>query len=799
MSTLLQDLRYALRMLVKAPAFALVAIATLALGIGANTAIFSVVNALLLRPLPYPGADRLVVLWQDMRARGGPATEWATPGNFFDWKAETSIVERLAAVTGWGPSLSGVSEPEPLVGEQVSREYFEVLGVSPALGRSFAVNEDVPKAPRVAVLSHGLWQRRFGGDRSAVGRVVTLGGEPHEIIGVMPEGFRPAVIDAAEVWRPLRLNESTPSRGAVVLRVVGRLKAGVNLEQARAGMTALAKRLEQAYPASNSNAGINVVGLHDQVVGDIRLGLVVLLGAVAFVLLIACVNVANLLLARASGRSREVAVRMALGAARGRLVRQLLTESLLLATIGGIAGSLLGFWGVRTLVALAPAGAPRLDEIGLDSRVLVFTATITLLTGLLFGLAPALQTSGAGLTTTLKEGGRGIASRTGRRLRRVLIVAEVAIALMLLVGAGLLTRTFLRLQEVDLGFDHEQVIAGFVLPPPARYQSPEQRISFYDRLLEGAAALPGVEVAALSSILPLGGDSDSSFAIEGRPLPTTDAETPVAWYRLISPSYLDAMRIPLIRGRSFQPREPVPSIIINESMARKYWPGEDPLGRRISTGRERWFTIIGIVADVKMRGARAETQPEMYIPYWFQPEVGTNVVLKAAGNPALLAGPMRAMVRVIDPDLPVARLAPMSERVAGSIDQPRFFAVIAAIFAALALTLAAVGIYGVMSYSVAQRTQEIGVRMALGAGRREVFGLVVGDSLRLAGIGVAIGGVGALMVMRTIGALLFGVEPGDPMTFGLTAAGLLLVAGVAAFVPAHRATRVDPMTALRIE
>ncbi len=481
MTTLLQDLRYAVRLLTRSPGFALVAIATLALGIGANTAIFSVVNALLLRPLPYAQADRLVMVWQDMRARGGPAQEWATPGNFADWQKAPSLFEAMAALQGWQPSLTGSGAPESLTGEQVTAGYFDVLGISPALGRGFRADEDIPNAPRVVILSHRFWLRRFGADPRIIGRALNLGGEPHEVVGIMPAYFRPVIATAADVWRPRRLNLSSPARGAVVLRVVARLAPGVSMSQAAVSADLLSAQLETANPEWNTKTRINLVPLHRQVVGDIRQGLLVLLAAVSFVLLIACANIANLLLVRASGRAREIAVRLALGAGRRRLIRQLLTESLLLAAVGGVAGVLLAFWGVEALLAIAPQGAPRLSEIaeiGLDGTALTFAAALILLTGLVFGIVPALHASKPNLAPALKEGGRGSSGAVGNRTRRALVVFEVAIALVLLVGSGLLLRTLDSLQRFDLGFTPDRVLVATVLPPRVSYSTAEQQVAF---------------------------------------------------------------------------------------------------------------------------------------------------------------------------------------------------------------------------------------------------------------------------------------------------------------------------------
>ena len=797
-----QDVRYAVRVLRKSPTFAIVAVLTLALGIGANTAIFTVVNALLLRPLPYREADRLVTVWQDMRERGGPADEWATPGNYADWRSEKTLFEDIAVVTGWRPTLIGQGEPEPVAGEQVSHEYFPVLGVVPALGRTFRVEDDVPNAPRVVMISDGLWRRRFGGAPDVIGRTLALSGQAHQIIGVLPAGFRPIVSASADLWRPLRLNTATPSRGAVVLRAIARLPAGLTIERAQAAATVLARRLEAQHPDFNEKTGIHLIDLRERVVGDIKTGLLVLLGAVALVLLIACANIANLVMARASGRGREVAVRVALGAGKGRIVRQLLTESLLLAVLGGGAGLVIGWWGVDGLVTIAPASAPRISEVRLDLTVFLFAGLLSVVTGVLFGLMPAIHSSRRDIVQPLKDPSRGNVVVAGRGFRRVLIAAEVAIALVVLTAGGLLLRTFVHLRATNLGFDPENVLVGSVNPPSAGgYDTREKHRAFYDQVLERARALPGVRTAALASVLPLSGDSDMSFVIEGRPAPTSASRTPATWYRLVSAEYFETMGVRIAAGRSLADKPATPSVVVNETFARTFFPGEEALGKRVRFGDDKspWFTIVGVSADVKTRGARESAIVETFIPYWQFTEPGMTVVLRTAGDPALLSAPLRQAVAAIDRNVPVSGLGTLDAMVADSIEQPRFFALLAGAFAALALVLAAIGIYGVMAYVVSQRTSEIGVRMALGATSREVFGLVLGDGLRLAAVGLVIGVAGSIAVGRWLKSLLYGVGSGDWLTTAATASMLLAVAMLACLLPARRAMRVDPMAALRAE
>ncbi|MGH9331582.1 MAG: ABC transporter permease [Vicinamibacterales bacterium] len=798
------DLRFGARMLARTPATSVAAFLALALGIGANTTIFSVVYGVLLRPLPYDDPDRIIMVWQDLRKRGGPSDEWATPGNYVDWKAETSVFESLAVGLGTAAILTDGGDAEQVPAGVVSAAYFDVFGARPALGRLFTAAEEDPNAPRKVILSDTLWRRRFGGDRSILGRTIGINDQPHEVVGVMARGFQPPLVaPLAQLWQPVRINAASPSRGAVVLRAFAKLRDGVGLEQAASHMETVAARLERLHP-ENRDAGIRLEPLYDQLVGTARPAILVLAGAVGLVLLIACANVANLLLARASARGREMAVRTALGAGRVRLVRQLLAESLLLAAIGGCLGVLLAMWGVGALVAASPAGFPRVDTIGVNWAVLAFTLAITLATGLVFGLAPALHASRADLSAGLREGGRGQAGGGGRTLRRLLVVAETALALVLLAGAGLLLRSFVHLQAVDRGFHSSNVIVGGVAPPRARFEGPDTIVSLYDRLVERLRAVPGAESSALVSVLPLSGsNTDMSFQIEGRPAPASPTEQPVAWYRIVSSDYFKTMKIRIVQGRGLTDQDTATapgSAVINEALARKYWRGGDPLGRRISAG-DTVFTIVGIVSDIRHRGPGRPADAELYVHYRQFPERGMTVVVRgaAAGRVASLAPSVREAVRSVDPALPLANVGTMEELEAAAVAEPRFVMLLAGLFAAIALTLALVGVYGVLSFAVAQRTSEIGVRMALGATRADVLGLVVGDGLRMVGLGAIIGVAGAAVAGRAMRTLLFGVHAVDPLTLGVTVALLVAAAAIACAAPARRATRIDPVEALRYE
>ena len=800
MQTLIQDLRYGLRMLLNKPGFAAVAVITLALGIGANTAIFSVVNAVLLSSLPYNDPARLVTVLHD-------DSKPVAPANFFDWRDQNQVFESIAAAQYWTPNLTGRDRPEHLDALQLTADMFHLLGVNPSLGRTFIAGEDQPGNEHVVILGHRLWERRFGGDAAVVGQQITLDGESYTVVGVMPPNFQfaPFWATRAELWAPLNLATRIDDRGGQSLRVFARLKPGVTPEQAQAEMETIHQRLEQQYPESNKGLIVSVDPLLEKVVGKTRPALLILLGAVGFVLLIACANVANLMMAKAAARQKEIAVRTALGATRGRIIRQLLTESVLLALAGGAMGLLLAAWGIDALVALSPANLPRVQTVSLDRYVLGFTLAISVLTGVLFGLAPALHASKLDLNEALKEGERG--STEGKRsgIRRLLVISEIALALILLVGGGLMIRSFLRLQSIDPGFNPRNVLTMTVSLAGSQHSTSTKRLVFFDELLGRIESLPGVQSASGINHLPLGGDTwGIGFAIEGRPLPPP-GERPGAVYRIVRPHYFQTMGATLLEGRDFTERdnESAPGVvIINETFARRHWPNEDPIGKRIriaideSGPRE----IVGVVKDVKQRDWTAEPQPEMYLPH-FQAAAPRylTLVVRADSNPLNLAAAVEGEVWAIDKNLPVSEVRSMEEVIAASIAQQRFNVLLLGIFASVALILAAVGIYGVMSYSVTQRTQEIGIRMALGAQTSDVLKMVVGQVMKLVAIGIGAGLIGAFLLTRLLSSLLYQVSATDPVTFAVIALVLTSVALLACYLPARRAAKVDPMTALRYE
>ena len=778
----------------------------LGLGIGANTAIFSLINAFLLRPMPYRDSERLVWVQQNI-LKSGAAGAVAYP-DFVEWKRQNHVFAELAAIQFDQFNVTGPEEAERILGARVSAGFFPLLGVSPTRGRAFLPEEDSPGGNRVVILSQGLWQRRFGSQPDILGQALTLNGTSYTIVGIMPADFR--FPPTCELWTPLALDVNRAGWGNHFLAAIAGLKPGVGLGKAQAEMATIARRLEQQYPDSNAGWGVTVVPLHEFLVRESRPALFTLLVAVVFVLLIACANVANLLLARAAARTKEIAIRLALGAGRFRIIRQMLTESVLVSMLGGAVGLLLALWGTRLLATAMPFYLLSLQTVRIDGYVLAFTLLISVLTGLIFGLAPALQVSKGALNETLKEGGRRSAPGGSRgRLRGILVVSEVALALMLLVGAGLLMKSFARLQQVNPGFRSEKVLTMEMSLPPARYSKPFQRAAFYRQLLEKIATLPGVQSAGAVTQLPLGGRSSTrAFAIEGRPAPPPgQGERIGAGHRVVTPGYFRAMSIPLRRGRQFtdQDAEGAPGVVlINETMARRWWPNEDPLGKRIAlyTSPQTvgpWLQIVGIVGDVKHRGLAAEIDPEMYLPHMQTFSAAMFVAVRTVADPASMAAAVRAQVRALDRDLPVSSIRTMEKVLADAVAQPRLRVWLLGGFAALALILAVMGLYGVISYSVTQRTHELGVRMALGAQTPDLLRLVVAQGMLVTLIGLGIGLAGAFALTRLLASLLFSVSATDAAIFTAVPLLLALVALAATAIPARRAARLDPMTALRYE
>jgi len=802
------DLRFGSRSLRKTPVFTVVAVIALALGIGATTAILSVVNAVLLRPLPYANSDRLVVILHN-------GNNPVAPANVIDWKKQTHSFTDVAAAEYWGANLTSGEQPENVRGLRVSAGIFPMLGVAPFIGRAFTTDEDVNGNEHVAVISYGLWQRRFGGDRSIVGRTMSLDGEPFTILGVMPAAFQfaPFWATRAEMWVPLGLSSRATDRGAQSLRVFARLRPGVTMEQARSDIASVTARLEREFPGTNKN--VTVESLKHKVVGDIQTPLLVLLVAVGFVLLIACANVAHMLLSRASARQKELAIRTALGATRVRLIAQLLVESVMLAVAGGAAGLLLAFWGVRGLIAANPAIIPRVSSVGIDTRVLLMTVLMTAGTAIVFGLVPALRAARVELAGAFKDGDRtSTDGQRKHRLRGSLVMFEFALALVLLVGAGLMIRTFVALMHVDPGFDPRNVITMTISTTGTPEANPSMRQEFFTQTLDRVRAVPGIEAAAYINHLPLTGDRwGFNFSIEGRPKPKP-GESPSATYRVVFPGYFHAMRMSLVRGRDISDadRKEAPGVVvINEYMAKTYWPGEDPIGKRISTFGLPYVTIVGVVKNAAIDRWGAPPEEEFYFPY-AQSSYATNPSSHFADltlvarmtcpvgstcDASSLSAPVVNAIRSVDRNVAISTVATMNGAVASVTAESRFYLVLLGTFAAIALTLAAVGIYGVMSYSVSCRTHEMGIRIALGANPMGVVRLVVGRGVRLAGIGAVVGVVAAFGLTRLMSKLLYGVAPSDPLTFALVTLVLCFVGVLASYIPARRATKVDPLTALR--
>jgi putative ABC transport system permease protein len=804
MDHLRQDLTYAIRRLLKNPGFTGIAVITLALGIGANSAIFSVINAVLFQPLPFPEPHRLVGVYQVWKG----TRNVISPSNFLDIRQQTRTLEDAAALDSTEFTLTGGGDPLRLRGSEVSATFFDVLRVRPLLGRTFAPDENEPGKDKVVVLGHSLWQQRFGSRADAVGSSIVLDGHPRTIVGVMPPGFSyPA---EQQLWVPIEYTDDTrKARGAWYLSAIARLKAGVSPEQSASEVATLGKALEQAYPDENTDVGFTTFPLHEAIVGDLRPALLVLLGAVGFVLLIACANVANLLLARAVARETELAVRTALGAGRRRLVRQLLTESLVLGITGGLIGLLVAFWGSDLLVSLQPEGIPRLNEVRIDRQVVMFTMAISLVTGIIFGALPALQMTRGSLSASLKEGGRGnMAAAGSARLRGTLIVAEMALAVTLLAGAGLLIKSFGKLQAVDPGFRPQDTLSFELSLPSTQYEKDPQIIAFFERLTARIEALPGVTSVGGVMGLPLSGMRfNISFKVEGRP-DAAPGQQPAMEVRVATADYFRTLGVPLKRGRLFTEADTADAarvVVLSEAAAKKFFPNEDPLGKRIDMGWTRedesraGGEVVGIVGDVKELGLDEEFPAEIYLPMRQWPVGRMAIVARTAVPPLTLAGEVKQAVQELDANLPVNEIRTVEAVVAESIAQPRFYMLLLGAFAAVALVLAAIGIFGVMSYTVSQRTREIGIRMALGAQGGSVVSMVVRQAMVLASAGLIVGLLAAVALSRTIATLLFDMSPTDPATFA-TVTGLLAgVAFLASYLPARRAASVDPIEALRAE
>ncbi len=807
---MLQDIRFAWRSLRKRPGFTLIVLFTLALGIGANTAIFTVVNAVLLAPLPYGQPERLIVLWSKNEKKN--LTQQPTAfANFKDWREQNQNFEQLAAIRGESFGLTDRGELERVNGVRVTTNILSLLGVQPIAGRDFRPEEEKPEKASVALIGYGLWQRRYAANPGVIGGTVTLEGRAYTIIGVLPAWLKFPGMNVppagAEVWIPFVPLPSELNRSFANTRIVGKLKPGISLSQAQSEMNVIATRLEQQYPGDNSNVGVNVVPLHEVLTGHVRLGLWILLGAVGFVLLIACVNVANLLLARAAGRQTETAIRSALGASRWRVIRQLLTESLLLSLGGCLLGVLLASQGIALLTKTNAGNIPRIEEISLNGRVLGFTLVISCLTALLFGLLPALQSSRTQLVSALKEGRKGATgSLLNRRLRNGLVITEIALAFILLVGAGLLIRSFRAVVDIDPGFNPHHVLTLSVPLPQASYPDQMSQSRFYENALARVNAVPGVQAAAAVFRLPLVGLATAIFTVQGKPMP--NGTEPNADYRTISQHYFRAVGIQLLQGREFNEHDTVAAadaVIVNEELARRHWPGENAVGQRLQIALEktRWREVVGVVGNAKLSGLDAKVDPAIYVPLaqnsWPNALRSNSLVVRTDADPQSVAATIRQELRAIDPALPITQMRTLEEIIDESLAPRRFNMVLLLVFAAVAGVLAVIGIYGVMSYNVAQRTNEIGVRLALGAQPSDILKLVIGDGAKMTAAGVLLGLVGAFGLTRLMTGLLFGVRAADPLVFTLIALVLALTALVAMYLPARRAAQVNPVTALKYD
>lgn len=812
------DLQYAIRLLLKNPVVTAVAVLTLALGIGANTAIFSVLNAVVLRPLPYAEPDRLVMVWETL---AGNDRRSAAPGNFNDWREQNKTFSDMAATFYGNFNLTGDGEPERVNGSTVTSNLMTTLGVSTQLGRTFQIEDDQHQDQRLVILSDGLWRRRFGADATVVGKSITIDETSYTVIGVMGSGFSYPV--KSELWvlgrdrnavsmsliSQFPTNDWAHERDAHFISVVGRLKPGVTLAQAQSDMAGIASRLERDFPDTNSGLGSNVISLHTQIVGNTKTLLSILLGAVALVLIIACTNVASLLLARATKRDREFAIRRAVGASRWRLIRQLLTESVVLSLAGGLAGLGLAIWTVNLFIKLNPGDIPRLNEASVDLQLLCFTFAVSLLTGIAFGLWPAWHATGGSLNQSLKEAGsRSSEGKQRRRSRNVLIITELALAQVMLVGAGLLIMSYVRVSQIDPGFRSENVLSAKIAPAASKYPDTRSRIQFYSQVIEKLQALPGVTSAGMVMNLPLSGASmNRGFTAEGRPDPKPDENISMD-YQVVSRDYFSTLNIPVLRGRSFAASDTENSarvIVINDAMARRYWPNEDPVGKRMAIGESSkdtsWRTIVGVVGDVRHASLTEAPVPTAFIDYRQDLESWPRMafVLKTSGEPASLSSAVRTSLVSIDPGQPVYAVEPMDKLVSTDVAPRRFVLLLVGSLALVALSLAAVGIYSIISFSVSERTREIGIRMALGAKRADVLRMVLGQGMTVAVVGIVVGLAIALGLTRLLTTLLFSISATDPATFFLVGVILTVIALMACYLPARRATRVDPLVALKEE
>ena len=810
METLLSDIKYGFRLIVRNPVFSLVVVIALALGIGANTAIFSVLNAVLLKPLPYEQSERLVTMWQRFTGIGVPKDQnWTSPPEFSDIRRLQSSFSDIAAMQATSFNILVGDAPERILGQFVSPGFFKLLGVEPVLGRTFSPDEEQQGKEFVVVLSHGLWQRRFASDRTLIERTLNMNGRSYQVIGIAPPGFRDPMQPEAEMWAALSFtNQQLTQRGSHGLLVIARIKPELTLDQARSDMERVSARIIEGapdYPYARFEYRVLINPLLEEYVGDIRPALMMLMGSVGLVLLIACTNVANLLLVRASSREREIGIRTALGAGRGRLIRQMLTESVVLSLVGAILGVVLAGVGVSVLSTMAAQSFPRLADTSIDGTALAFTIAVAIATGVLFGLVPAFQSARSSTQDALKEGSQATtAGRSRFHLRRVLVAAEVALSLLLLVGAGLLIKSFMRLQGVDGGFDPSGVLTMRIVVPSARYSQPDQVRNFYREVLRRVSALPGVTKVGASNGIPLSGSGGSGTTTIDNPAFPDDRGTPEADQRTVTPGYFEAMGMTLLAGRMFDERDGEtgqPVAIIDETMARTFWPNDDPIGKRIKRGGRQgtqpWLTIVGVMRHVRYRTLEEPSRVQLYIPHAQAPATGMSLAIKATLDPRTLSSAIQREVIAVDREQPVWSIRTMDELMATSVMRRQLIMTLLTLFAGIALTLAAVGIYGVISYWVTQRSHEIGIRVAIGASRLDVLKMVLGQSMSVVLIGVGIGLAGAVALTRLMKTLLYNVSTTDAATFAGYSVALILVGLLSSYLPARRATRIDPVAMLR--